>query len=226
MDRPLCVFDAYGTLFDLTSVLDVGAAALGSAGPAVLATWRQKQLEYTWLRTIMGRYAPFDRVTDDALHFALRAHGVEDEALRRSLMDRMLRVSPYPDVAPLLQRLRGAGFACAILSNGTAAMLHSLVEANAFGPLLEHVWSADTVRCFKPDARVYAMASDDRDVPRAAVTFVSANAWDAAGAADFGLRTFWLNRAGGHPDLLGGQPPTPVRSLTAFGDVLLAARRG
>lgn len=173
-----CVFDAYGTLFDLSSVVSIGTAFLRDDTASVLALWRQKQLEYTWLRTLMQRHVPFDQVTEDALVFALRAYGRHDPAVVRALMESFARVASFDDVAPVVQSLREAGHPCAILSNGTPAMLASALHASNLSDAFQHVWSAESVQRYKPDPRVYALATDGLEAAPSAIAFVSANAWD------------------------------------------------
>ncbi len=219
--RPrICAFDAYGTLLDLGSVVLKSAARLGDAAPALLALWRQKQLEYSWLRSLMRRHAPFDRVTAEALRFALASLGIADTALESELLLSYERVAAYPDVAESLARLVRAGIPCAILSNGTPAMLRSAVEANGLTPLLSRVLSVEQVGCYKPDPRVYALVAEATGASPAETVFVSSNAWDVAGAASFGLRTVWLNRSGAPREPLPGEPAAVVGSLGELAEML------
>lgn len=198
-----CVFDAYGTLFDVHSAVRRHADRLGAAGAAVSQLWRTKQLEYTWLRTLMGRYADFATVTADALDVALAAHAVSDAALRADLLRAYQELDPYPEVIEVLHALRQHGVACSILSNGTEAMLTAAVAAAGVEGLIDRVISVDPLGVYKPDPRVYRHAVDLLGRPVREILFVSANSWDAIGAANGGLQTAWINRTGQEPDHLG-----------------------
>ena len=187
-DIAACVFDAYGTLFDVHSAVAYGGAALGDKAAAVSALWRQKQLEYTWLRSLMGAHADFRHVTEDGLDYALAAHSVEDEALKARLMDLYLTLDAYPDAAACLEALRAGGLKTAILSNGEPEMLRAAVASAGLTNLFDAVLSIEEVGIFKPDPRTYQLAVDRLEVPAERICFVSTNAWDAAGAAYFGFR--------------------------------------
>jgi 2-haloacid dehalogenase len=212
-DISACVFDAYGTLFDVHSAVARGGAALGDKAAAVSQLWRQKQLEYTWLRSLMGAHADFRQVTRDGLDYALVAYGVDDPALAERLMALYLTLEAYPDVAPCLEALRAAGFATAILSNGEPAMLDAAVASAGLTELLDAVLSVEEVGIFKPDKRVYQLAVDRLKVPAEGICFVSTNAWDAAGAAFFGFRVAWMNRFGQRPERLPGAPAAVIGGL-------------
>jgi len=208
-----CAFDAYGTLFDLGSVTLRSAKRLGEAAPMLLALWRQKQLEATWLRSLMRRHAPFDVVTGEALRYAMEELGVKDQALERELMESFRTVAPYPDVRPALEELGREGVRCAILSNGTPAMLEAALEASSLGGLIAPVLSVETAGVYKPDPRVYALLEEASGLPPHEIAFVSANRWDAAGAASYGLGVFWLNRTGARPEPLPGSLLATVASM-------------
>ncbi|MEO7138047.1 MAG: haloacid dehalogenase type II [Gemmatimonadales bacterium] len=211
-----CVFDAYGTLLDLASAVEPHAAALGEAAPRLLALWRAKQLEYTWLRTLMERHADFARVTEDALECACAALDIQDLSLRRRLLTGFLELAAYPDAAQMLRHLRARGLRTAVLSNGTPAMLERAFARAGLAPLLDSVLSVETVGFYKPSPRVYHFAAEALGLERGALLFVSANAWDAAGAASAGLRAVWVNRAGAPPERL---PVGPAFTLRALGEV-------
>jgi 2-haloacid dehalogenase len=212
-DISACVFDAYGTLFDVHSAVQRGGGALGDKAAAVSALWRQKQLEYTWLRSLMGAHADFRQVTRDGLGYALAAHQVDDPELTERLMDLYQTLQAYGDVAPCLEALRGAGLATAILSNGSPDMLEPAVASAGLTRLLDAVLSVEEVGIFKPDARVYQLAVDRLGLAPARICFVSTNAWDAAGAAFFGFRVAWLNRFGQRLERLPGDPAAVIESL-------------
>ncbi|WP_395020123.1 haloacid dehalogenase type II [Dongia sp.] len=190
------LFDAYGTLFDLRSAVAPHAARLGDRSERVLALWRQKQLEYTWTASLRNAYRDFDTVTRDALAFALAAENRADDALAAVLMESFHALVPYPDAEATLRALKARGLRLGILSNGTPTMLERLLETQAFAGLLDCVISVDAVKVFKPDRRVYQLGADSLGLTPDRIGFVSGNAWDAGGAAGFGFRVFWLNRAG------------------------------
>ena len=195
------VFDAYGTLFDVHAVIEAGRAI--TADPATLsATWRQKQLEYTWLRSLMGRYVDFWAVTESALRYAIRRLALSaTEAQIAGLMRAYLSLACFPEVAGALERL--AGRPRAILSNGSPKMLEAAVAASGLARHLDHVISVDAVRTYKPSPRVYALGPERLGIPAAALLFVSSNAWDVAGAKAFGYRVAWCNRANAPDEELG-----------------------
>ncbi len=192
-----CVFDAYGTLFDVHSPTAKVAASMGGKADAVSKLWRQKQLEYTWLRSLMPAYADFWQVTGDGLDYALEANGIDDGPLREQLMELYLTLDAYPDVKPTLEALRAQGFQTGILSNGNRRMLDAAVESAGLDALLDASLSVDDAGVYKPDPKVYQMAVDRFGVDdRSQICFVSTNAWDASGAANFGFSVAWMNRFG------------------------------
>ncbi len=212
------LFDAYGTLFDVHSVIEAGRAV--TSDPAALSNvWRAKQLEYTWLRTLMGRYEDFWTVTEAALDFACRRLGLEVGAAQRArLMDAYLRLDPYPEVRAVLERLRG--IPCAILSNGAPKMLDAVVAHAGLGSLLTAVISVDAVRRFKPAPEVYALGPARLGLPKEAIGFVSSNGWDVIGAKAYGFPVVWVNRGKAPLDGLGLTPDLTVPDLTALAAAL------
>ncbi len=212
-DIGACVFDAYGTLFNVHSAADREAAALGDKAKALSASWRQKQLEYTWLRSLMGRHTDFWQVTGDALDYAMDLHGVADAALRERLMRLYRTLDAYPDVRPSLERLRAGGVKTAILSNGEPTMLADAVGHAGIADLLDDVQSVESVGIFKPDARVYQLSVERLDVAAERIAFVSTNAWDAAGAGYFGFKVAWMNRFGLPDERLGNRPAAVMKGL-------------
>ena len=205
------VFDAYGTLFDVHAVVEAGRAI--TTDPAALsAAWRQKQLEYTWLRALMDRYEDFWAVTAAALRHAVRRLGLTaSEAELARLMDAYLSLACFPEVRAALARL--AGRPRAILSNGAPRMLAAAVAASGLGRHLEHIISVDAVRTYKPSPRVYALGPETLGVPAGELLFVSSNAWDVAGAKAFGYRVAWCNRTGAPEEELGLPAGLVVRGL-------------
>ncbi len=220
-DRPLantaaCVFDAYGTLFDLASAAARCRDALGGKAEALSALWRTKQLEYTWLRSLMSRHADFWQVTGESLDYAMAALGIADAALRARLMDAFLHIGAYPDARIALEALRRAGRPAAILSNGSPYMLRAAVASAGIAGLLDHVLSVEDAGVYKPDRRVYDLAVRRLGVPAERICFVSSNGWDAVGAASFGFRAVWANRAGAPRERLPAQPVAEIASLDAL----------
>jgi len=209
---PAIVFDAYGTLFDVHSVVALANELFPGQGDALSQRWRQKQLEYTWLLSEMNRYEDFWRVTGRALTFACAALKLScTQAQHDRLMDAYLHLSAFPDVVDGLKRL--AGRPLAILSNGSPKMLAAVVSSARLDGVFAHVISVDDVKVFKPNPRVYRLAVDRLHVPAASILFVSSNFWDAAGAKAFGFRACWINRDGAPPDELGLTPDMMVRRL-------------
>ena len=208
-----CVFDAYGTLFDVASAASRCAELPGDAAPRLSALWRDKQLQYSWLRAVQGRHADFRQVTGDALDFALDTLGLADRGLSERLMQGYLTLDCYPEVAEVLRRLRDAGWATAILSNGSPAMLAAMVDNAGLGERLDQVLSVETVGVYKPHPRVYQLAVDRLAVPAQQIAFVSSNGWDAWAASAFGMRAVWCNRSGQRRERLPGAPDREIRSL-------------
>jgi 2-haloacid dehalogenase len=208
-----CVFDAYGTLFDFASAARGCADVLGEGIDRLTALWRDKQLQYTWLRAVQGQHADFWQVTGDALDFALATLGIDRPGLRGRLMDLYLRLDAFPEVPDVLRRLKKAGMRTAILSNGSPAMLDAVVKSSGLGALLDLVLSVEAVGVYKPHPKVYQLAVDRLAVPAAAITFQSSNAWDAYAASAVGMRVVWCNRYGAQPERLPGTPDRTIRSL-------------
>ena len=208
------VFDAYGTIFDVHSVTRQAELLFPGKGAALSAAWRAKQLEYTWLRSLMGRYEDFSRVTVAALEWAIESLGLEaDDAARRSLLDEYRRLAPFPEVPAALGKLALAK-PLAILSNGHPEMLDAVVDHNGLRAKFRGgVLSVHPAKVFKPHPSVYRIAEEALGVSRALMGFVSSNGWDAAGAKSFGFRTFWINRSGAPVERLGVRPDEIVKDL-------------
>jgi 2-haloacid dehalogenase len=210
----LCVFDAYGTLFDFNSAVSRHRALIGAQADALSELWRTKQIEYTWLRNSMAAYAKFWQVTGEALDHCLAAHGVTDSAVRDRLLGAYLALDPFPEVPATLEALRRDGKRLAILSNGNPEMLDPMVAASGLGRHFEAVLSVDAVGVFKPDAKVYRLVEARCGVTPDKVCFLSSNCWDAHGAAHFGFRTVWVNRRGAPDDNLPGKLAGQIRDLS------------
>jgi 2-haloacid dehalogenase len=190
------LFDVYGTLLDVHSAIARAGKELGPAADAVSRLWRQKQLEYTWVWSLRGEYRSFRTLTEAALDFALASHRVDSAALRGRLLQAYERLDPFPEVADALDALRRQGVRLAALSNGDPDMLETGLQAARIRTSLDAVLSVAPLCVYKPDRQVYELGRGWANAPAAEVAFVSANAWDAGGAAAFGFRTFWINRAG------------------------------
>jgi 2-haloacid dehalogenase len=215
-----CVFDAYGTLFDVNSAAARAKGELGENWLPLAETWRAKQLQYTWLRSLMGRHADFWQVTGDALGFAMASLRLNDPALRERLMDLYLRLDVYPEVRPTLTRLRERGMKLAILSNGSPKMLASAVENSDLGSLLDAVLSVEEVRIFKPHPSVYQLAVDKLGVTRDQICFLSSNGWDACGASTFGFHVLWCNRFLQPPERIPEPPDGEITTLTELPEIV------
>jgi 2-haloacid dehalogenase len=215
------VFDAYGTIFDVHSVSRLAESLFPGKGAALSSAWRTKQLEYTWLRSLMGRYEDFSRVTVSALEWALESLALEaDDTARRSLVDEYRRLAMFPEVPAALEKLAKAK-PLAILSNGHPEMLEAVVDHNGLRALFRGgILSVHPAKVFKPHASVYRIAEEALGVSRAMMGFVSSNGWDAAGAKSFGFRAYWVNRAGAPVERLGVRPDEIVKDLAELAELL------
>jgi 2-haloacid dehalogenase len=215
------VFDAYGTLFDVHSVTRLAEERFPGKGAALSAAWRTKQLEYTWLRSLMGTYEDFSRVTLSSLEWSFEHLGLEpDDEARRALLDEYRKLAVFPEVPAALEKLAAAR-PLAILSNGHPDMLNAVVDHNGLRSRFRGgVLSVHPAKVFKPHASVYALAEETLGVPRSMMGFVSSNGWDAAGAKSFGFRAFWVNRGGAPVERLGVRPDATVKDLAAIVELL------
>ncbi len=215
-----CVFDAYGTLFDVSSAAAQAKDALGERWQSLADTWRAKQLQYTWLRGLMGRHADFWQVTGDALDFAMTSLGIDDSNLRERLMGLYLRLAAYPEVKSTLARLKAGGMKLAILSNGSPKMLSAAVENSGISGLLNRVLSVEQVGVFKPHPSVYQMAVDGLGVAAGQICFLSSNAWDAHAAKAFGFHVVWCNRFHQVAERIPERPDGEIDTLAELPEIL------
>jgi len=215
-----CVFDAYGTLFDFAAAARGCRDVLGDDVERLTALWRDKQLQYTWLRAAQGRHADFWQVTGDALDFALDALGLRHAGLRDRLMKLYLTLSAFPEVPDMLRRLKAAERVTAILSNGSPAMLEAAVTNAGIGNLLDHVLSVEEARVYKPHPKVYQLAVDRLSKAPNTILFLSSNAWDAYAASAFGLRVAWCNRYAQPRERLPGVPDREIRTIAELPSLL------
>ncbi|HRK96012.1 MAG TPA: haloacid dehalogenase type II [Rhodospirillales bacterium] len=216
--RDVYVFDAYGTLFDVHSAVARLGDQIGPDADRLSALWRVKQLEYSWVRSLMRRHADFWRLTEDALDFAMAAVPGFDPGLRQPLLDAYRTLDAYPEVPAVLGELRRRGARLAILSNGSPAMLADATGSAGLDDLLDAVLSIEQAGIFKPDASVYRLVLDRFDVAAEAVSFQSSNAWDVAGARAFGFATVWINRTAQPREYADIGPVREARDLTALLD--------
>lgn len=219
-----CVFDAYGTLFDVTAAARMVADAPGRADlkavwPQLAEDWRLKQLQYSWLRNITGAYTPFWEVTRDGLDWAMAKAGLDDPELREDLLALYWELPAYREAPMMLARLKAAGKTCAILSNGSTDMLDGAVGRSGLGIYLDAVLSVDEVSVFKPARQVYDMVEQRLGCARDEVLFVSSNGWDVAGAAGYGFETVWVNRLGDPMDRLPHGPKHQLPDLTTLPEI-------
>ncbi len=211
-----CVFDAYGTLFDFASAASHARDQLGDKWQPLAELWRTKQLQYTWLRSLLGRHADFWQVTGDALDYALANLGIADPALRSRLMDLYLRLDTFPDVKDALERLKAGGMKLAILSNGSPRMLAAACESSGLAELFDAVLSVESIGIFKPHPSVYRLPVDRFDVEPGHMCFLSSNGWDAHAAKACGYRVLWCNRTGQAAECMPETPDGQIRTLAAL----------
>ena len=217
-----CVFDAYGTLFDVAAAArhaasEPGREAFAKHWPAIAQHWRLKQLQYTWLRAITGDHCDFWDVTQNGLDWALEAEGLgEDAGLRERLLQLYWELEAYPEVPEMLKALKDMRKNTAILSNGSPGMLDGAVQSAGVGDVLDDVLSVESVGVFKPAHVVYDLVGQRFGCANDEVLFVSSNGWDAAAAAGYGFRTAWVNRAGEPIDRLPARPDTVLTDLTGI----------
>ena len=215
-----CVFDAYGTLFDVNSAVAGIQQRVGPRYGELSAAWRKRQLEYTWLRSLMQSHTDFWQLTADALRVSLHEFGIDEPGLHDDLMRAYLQLAPFPEVKSVLQLLKNADFRTAILTNGNPAMIEAAVQSAGIGGLIDHQLSVESVGIFKPDARVYQLAVDELGISANRIAFQSSNSWDAAGAAHFGFKVAWINRYSQPLEALPGTPSAMLSDLTELPGLL------
>jgi 2-haloacid dehalogenase len=215
-------FDAYGTLFDVLSITTLGEELFPGKGEALAQLWRLKQLQYSMLRSLMGRHRDFWRLTEDALVYATRSLGLDLTPDKRArLLEAYLTLTAFPDVKPGLEALKRRGLRLAILSNGEPKMLEAAARSAGITELLDAILSVEEVKIFKPSPRVYHLAPEHLGVPPAELGFVSSNGWDVAGAGSVGLETFWIQRrAAEPPEELGFAADHTVGTITDLAALL------
>lgn len=209
-----CVFDAYGTLFDVTRLVEPCRDKLGDKTEVLARLWREKQLQYTWLRSLMGVHIDFWHVTGEALDHALAVLKLDDPRLRSMLMQLYLEPPIFSDASPMLAALKAKRIRTAILSNGSMTMLAGAVNGHNLRGVLDLVISVDEVQVFKPHPSVYKLATTKLGIEADKILFVSSNGWDAHAAKHFGFRVAWVNRHGQTRETLPAQPDVEIKSLS------------
>jgi 2-haloacid dehalogenase len=209
-----CVFDAYGTLFDVHGAVLQAGERLGEKAEPLSQLWRRKQLEYAWIRSLTGTHADFAQVTSDALSHAFDVFGINDALLHEELIEAYFALPAFPDAEPCLAALKAKGKRLAILSNGTPSMLEAALGAAGLAKVFEQVLSVEEVGIYKPNRRAYRLALQKLKLEAAPdICFVSANTWDVQSAAAFGFQSVWINRTGAPADRLPGKPAATIASL-------------
>ncbi|MFK7997626.1 MAG: haloacid dehalogenase type II [Granulosicoccus sp.] len=215
-----CVFDAYGTLFDVHSAVGTMQEDIGPEHAQLSAAWRRRQLEYTWLHSLMNEHRDFWQLTADSLRVSLREFKLERKGLHERLMEAYLRLGAFEEVSGVLAILKKAHLQTAILTNGSPMMIESAVNNSGIAQWIDYQLSVESVGIFKPDARVYQLAVDSLGVPAAQIAFMSSNAWDAAGAAHFGFSVAWVNRYSQPSEALPGTPAAMLSTLSELPPLL------
>jgi 2-haloacid dehalogenase len=215
-----CVFDAYGTLFDVHSAAAHMKDDLGEKSEAMSDLWRLKQLQYTWLRSLMGHHVDFWQVTGDALDYAMRTLDMENPSLRARLMELYLQLDAYPEVADALTALKDGGKKTAILSNGEPSMLIAAAKNAGIYKFLDGIYSIETAGIFKPHPSTYQVAVDGLKIGAEEISFQSSNGWDAHGAGAFGFRVAWVNRFNQPTELLPSPPLVQLKTLSELPPLL------
>ena len=217
-----CVFDAYGTLFDVNAAARIAAnepnrEVFKEVWPSVSSIWRMKQLQYTWLRSMTGSYIDFWSITQNSLDFALETHDLQNHLeLKERLLALYWELQPYAEVSQMLKELKKNGIKTAILSNGSPEMLSGAVKSSNLDEDIDEIISVETVKVFKPSAQVYKQVEHIIGCSKSDVLFVSSNGWDIAGAAGFGFKTAWVNRLQDPIDRLPHKPMHIVEDLTSI----------
>ncbi len=219
-DVKACVFDAYGTCFDVAAAAAHCKDGLGDNWEPLAEIWRTKQLNYTWLRSLMNEYKDFWQVTEDALDFALDTLAISDQSLRNKLLALYEELDAYAEVPDVLKDLKGQGITTAILSNGSEKMLASAVHGPGIADLLDDVISVNSLKVYKPHPSVYQLGVDELGVEKERICFMSSNAWDVAGAANFGFQVVWVNRFGQSVERLPGKPVHTISDLSELPPLL------
>ena len=213
------IFDAYGTLFDVNSAAEKCRSKIGDKWESFANYWRKTQLEYTWLRSLMGRHKDFWQITEDSLDKSMQAFNI-NKAMKNELLDLYKILSPYPEVKETLEKLKEKRYKLAILSNGTPALLNELVKSNGLQNLFDDIFSIEEVKIYKPSSKVYDMPVKKYSIKNEEVAFLSANTWDVSGGGNYGFTSIWVNRNKNIFDNLDYNPKNEISGLNQLIDIL------
>ena len=213
------IFDAYGTLFDVNSAAEKCKNKIGDKWESFANYWRKTQLEYTWLRSLMGRHKDFWQITEDSLDKSMQAFNI-DKAMKNELLDLYRILSPYPEVKETLEKLKEKKYKLAILSNGTPDLLNELVKSNDLQDLFNDIFSVEEVKIYKPSSKVYEMPIKKYNIKYEEVAFLSANTWDISGGGNYGFTSVWVNRNNNIFDNLDYKPKNQIKGLNQLLDIL------
>ena len=213
------IFDAYGTLFDVNSAAEKCRSKIGDKWESFANYWRKTQLEYTWLRSLMGRHKDFWQITEDSLDKSMQAFNI-NKAMKNELLDLYKILSPYPEVKETLEKLKEKRYKLAILSNGTPALLNELVKSNGLQNLFDDIFSIEEVKIYKPSSKVYDMPVKKYSIKNEEVAFLSANTWDVSGGGNYGFTSIWVNRNKNIFDNLDYKPKNEIIGLNQLIDIL------
>ncbi|GIS77805.1 MAG: haloacid dehalogenase [Candidatus Pelagibacterales bacterium] len=213
------IFDAYGTLFDVNSAAEKCRSKIGDKWESFANYWRKTQLEYTWLRSLMGRHKDFWQITEDSLDKSMQAFNI-NKAMKNELLDLYKILSPYPEVKETLEKLKEKRYKLAILSNGTPALLNELVKSNGLQNLFDDIFSIEEVKIYKPSSKVYDMPVKKYSIKNEEVAFLSANTWDVSGGGNYGFTSIWVNRNKNIFDNLDYKPKNEISGLNQLIDIL------
>jgi 2-haloacid dehalogenase len=216
----VCIFDAYGTLFDVNAACRELSIEVGKKWQDLAILWRLRQVEYTWLRNSMNEYINFWHITEDALEYAMDTLNIKNDKLKNKLLDLYLKLEAYPEVNKVLTQLKKEGYKTGILSNGSEAMLASAVKNAQIQNLLDKVLSVEKCKVYKPSHKVYDLVEKEFNIKNINVAFFSSNAWDMHAAAHYGFKTIWVNRFKGKLERLPGKPYKIVQSLEKITEIL------
>ena len=213
------IFDAYGTLFDVNSAAEKCKSKIGDKWESFANYWRKTQLEYTWLRSLMGRHKDFWQITEDSLDKSMQAFNI-NKVMKNELLDLYKILSPYPEVKDTLEKLKEKRYKLAILSNGTPALLNELVKSNGLQNLFDDIFSIEEVKIYKPSSKVYDMPVKKYSIKNEEVAFLSANTWDVSGGGNYGFTSIWVNRNKNIFDNLDYKPKNQITGLNQLLDIL------
>ena len=214
-----CVFDAYGTLFDVNSAAAKCKKKLGNRWESFANAWRTTQLEYTWLRSLMKKHKDFWQITEDSLDKSMKVFNI-DNNLKNELLNLYKILSPYPEVKKVLKNLKERKFKLAILSNGTPELLNDLVKNNDLNNLFDDLFSIEEVQIYKPNSKVYDLPIKKYNIKPNELVFLSANTWDVSGGGNYGYNSIWVNRNKSHFDNLDYLPKNEIGNLTQLLDIV------